>query len=208
MELFTFIVIIVTFTRLSYGAFFDLCLISLFCKAAYSYNFYSYDLHYEESSDIMHSKPTIDPIHTMFYVTKYLLHFISSYMRKQMHMIRTGSHNNSMMQQAQTCLRYYDLCNNMAGASVNALVSFSQKKLQKKLIDLFKSIVNMVIGSLNGRPELINIDIGNTHVLEEKVEELDATLDADLEVEPEEEERSRVASRSSDSDENENKKQK
>ena len=181
MKLFAFIVYMITFTQLSYAAFFELCLISLFCTSAYSY-------------DLTHStKDTSksDPIITVFYITKYLLHFIYHYLRKQKHSLMELENCEEPLKPWQTksiqVFKWYDSADIFC---TDIIVYQSVSFIQTNFIRLFMSVVNQIVTKLCGDTLPNNFNKWQTETqdnLKKEIDEVDAKLDAELESDCEDE---------------------
>jgi hypothetical protein len=199
MKLLTIIVYLVAFAQFSYSIFFDFCLISLFCTSAYSY-----DLTLTEPKNDLKT----DPIVSIFYITKYLLHFIYHFLRKQKQQLMELKNDNIQVDEDIDCEDYcvdyfkkygiikliqyifirlfewYDLVDNYY---TEVIVIQSVSFIQRNFIRLFTYIVTKIISRL-GSKSLPTFDVWQTNnSLKENINMLDLELDADIEIETESE---------------------
>jgi hypothetical protein len=190
MKLFTLIFYTLAFTQLSYTIFVDFCLISLFCTSAYSY-----DLLLPENNkfDDINS----DPFVAVFYIIKYLLHFINHYFCKLKHelMELKYDHNNIYSIGDGDCdiltylqykciefIEWYEFADNYyTEVIINQTIIF----IQTFFLRLFRYIVSQIITSIFSKSEpTFNVWQTNNN-LKKNIEilDLDFDLDAELELE-------------------------
>lgn len=187
MKLLTIIFYMVAFTQLSFSVFFDFCLISLFCNSVYSYDL---SLPEPNNNDISSS----DPIVTIFYITKYLLHFICLFLHKQKKELIELTYDNDYHDDDDTydvvkylqykCIQIIEFYNTADNYYTQVIVKQTVLFIQTSFIYLFKFIVSNFIAILSGKtlPTFNELQSNNS---KDNINKLDIELVAELEYETE-----------------------
>jgi hypothetical protein len=194
MTLFTLIFYTLAFTQLSYTIFFDFCLISLFCKSAYSY-----DLLLPENNkfDDFNS----DPIVAVFYIIKYLLHFINHYFCKLKHELMELKYDNNIYDGdcdiltylQYKCIQFIEWYKSADIYYTDVIINQTIIFIQTIFLRLFRYIVSQIVTKIFSKSDpTFNVWQTNNN-LKKNIEilDLDFDLDAELELETDSDEKNK-----------------
>ena len=185
MKLLAIIFYMIAFTKLTFSVFFDFCLISLFCNSVYSY-----DLSLPEHNNSSFSS---DPIVTIFYITKYLLHFIYFFLHKIKQELIELTYDTDYHDDDDTydvvkylqynCIQIIELYNTADNYYTQVIVNQTVLFIQTKFIYLFTFIVSKFITLLSGKTLPTFNEWQSNNSLKDNINNLEHELELDAELE-------------------------